>query len=244
MDGLQGSLAEGSMSLEAFLPSLVPVAELAPTVGALALSRLAGSDTLLITKTAPGFDAASVAALRRIVDDAAHDRLGPLKFIAFDFAHRGEGDAAAAEGFHALVSEAANLILKAPVVTVAFARGHMQGADMEFALACNMMVAEPRARFLFAGDPIVSIATYGFLAQKLGFVRAERLMEQLEELDVEEMQALLLVKDMGEHGQGLSGLERYLDRTARRHNSCYGIYRAQRIAAPAVDASRPIGDYV
>jgi len=119
-------------------------------------------------------------------------------------------------------------------VLVANARGDMSGADLEFALACSILIGEADARFSFAADPIASMATYGFLAQKLGFVRAERLMERGEVLDAQQMHDLLLLKDVAEPGSAMDGIREISDAHLKRHNSCYGIYRAHRMASPAV----------
>ena len=108
--------------------------------------RLDGLDALVVTKFVAGFDDACVDALRRIVGDAAAGRPGRLKFLIFDFAHREAGESAGGEGFEALVSEAANLILEAPVVSVAWSRGYMAGADLELARACRMIVGQGGAR--------------------------------------------------------------------------------------------------
>ena len=194
--------------------------------------RLDGLDALVVTKFVAGFDDACVDALRRIVRDAAAGRPGRLKFLIFDFAHREAGESAGGEGFEALVSEAANLILEAPVVSVAWSRGYMAGADLKFALACSMIVGEEGARYSFAADPLACVQTYSLLAQKIGFVRAERLMEGAEVLDGEAMRGLLLLKDLVRKGPGLSGIKAFVGQRARRHNSSYGIYRAQRIAMP------------
>jgi enoyl-CoA hydratase/carnithine racemase len=164
------------------------------------------------------------------VRDAAAGRLGQLKFIAFDFAHPGDEEAMAGKGFDALVTDLADLILHAPVVSVGYARGSLSGADLELALACSMLVGEECARFSFAADPVSSVRTYGFLARKIGFVRAERLMERGEVLDAAQMRDLFLLKDVVKGGAGLAGLDQFLRHTLRRHNSAYGIYRAQRIA--------------
>jgi enoyl-CoA hydratase/carnithine racemase len=200
----------------------------------LTLQRLDDLDAVVVTKATAGFTAETIERLRTLIRDAAAGRLGQLKFIAFDLAHEGEAELAASEEFQALVGEAANLILQAPVVLVASARGPMAGADLDFALACSMLIGEAGATFSFGADPVISMDTYGFLAQKLGFVRAERLMESGEVLSAEQMHGLLLLKHVSEQGSGFDGVRRFLTRTARRYNSCYGIYRAHRMAASAV----------
>lgn len=235
MDGLHGTVSDGAPALNAFFPSLAPVADYRPSTDGLVERRLDDLDTLVVTKTRAGFDQPMVDALRQTLRDAAAGRLGRLKFLAFEFAHDTQGPAVGADGFRSLIADVANLILKAPIVAVACARGHMEGADLEFALACSMLIGERGAQFSFADDPIAAMGVYGFLSQKLGFVRAERLMEGGEVLDVDQMHDLLLLKDVAEAGEGRAGLETFLRRTARRHNSCYGIYRAQRMTAPALN---------
>jgi enoyl-CoA hydratase/carnithine racemase len=194
--------------------------------------RLDAHQAVVATKLVAGFDADSIEALGRILEDAASGRRGALKFLVLDFAHHMDRDSEGGEGFNRLVGEVANLILRAPIVTVASVRANMSGADLELALACNVMIAEAGRRFSFAGDPAVSLGAYAFLSQKIGFVRAERLMESGESVDVHQMHELLLVKAVMEPNAGFAGPERYLARSVRRHNSTYGIYRAQRIARP------------
>jgi len=204
----------------------------APRADGLSLSRLTDFGAIVVSKDRPGFDAAAMDGVRQVVRDARGGQLGPLKYLVFDFAHMDEVDGEAEDGFDGLIIEVANLILAAPIVTVAFARGRVGGADLEFALACSMMIGEEGAHFSFAADPIVAIGTYGFLAQKIGFVRAERLMEDGDSLSAQQMHDLLLVKSIAPTGAGLSGVEAFLGKVVRRHNASYGIYRAQRIASP------------
>jgi enoyl-CoA hydratase/carnithine racemase len=235
MDGFLGA-SSGPSSDEPgpFLKIAEPTAPARAEVGGLVERRLDDLETLWISKSLPGFSPACVDRLRELLRDAAAGRLGRLKFLAFDFVHAGEAAAAGNPGLEALVSEAANLILQAPVVLVANARARMAGADLEFALACSMLIGEADAVFSFAADPVVSMGVYGFLSQKIGFARAEQLMERGEILDAQQMHDLLLLKDVAEPGAGLEGVRKFLARTSRRHNSCYGIYRAHRMASPAV----------
>jgi enoyl-CoA hydratase/carnithine racemase len=234
MDGFHGAtFSEPGVEGPFFSLISKPQTEDATTAPApaasLTLQRLDDLDTVILTKTITGFDAPTIAELRERIRDAAAGRLGRLKFLVVDFAHNGYAGPANSDEFDALITEAANLILSAPIVLIANARGPMAGADIEFALACSMLVGEAGSEFSFAEDPIVSVETYGFLAQKLGFVRAERLMESGEILTAQQMHELLLLKDVIDDGEGLRG---FLAKTARRHNSCYGIYRASRMASP------------
>jgi enoyl-CoA hydratase/carnithine racemase len=194
--------------------------------------RLDGLDAVVVTKSVAGFDAPAIEGVRQILRDARGGQLAPLKFLVFDFAHETLQDGQAVDGFDALIIEIANLILAAPIVAVANVRAGVGGADLEFALACSMLIGEEGAQFSFAADPIAAIGTYGFLAQKIGFVRAERLMEGGEVLDAAQMQEQLLLKAIAPQGAGLEGVEAFVGKAMRRHNASYGIYRAQRIASP------------
>jgi enoyl-CoA hydratase/carnithine racemase len=200
----------------------------------ISFARLDLHGALIITKRTAGFDRASIGSLIRLVVDACSGQLGALKFLVFDFAHPGEGEAIGAEGFEHLVGTVADMILTAPVVTVANARAYMAGADLEFALACSMLIGEQGTRFSFGADPVASVGLYGSLSQKIGFVRAERLMEGGEVLSAEQMRELLLMKEVAGDGVGLAGIDRFLRTRARKHNSCYALYRAQRIALPSI----------
>ena len=236
MESFESAAAEssfGAQSATHHLTVIDPVVRPRVEVAGLVEMRLDDLETLLISKTTPGFTRDSVQRVRELVRDAAAGRLGRLKFVVFDFNHPGESNVGADGAFAALISEAANLILRAPVVLVANARAAMAGDDLEFALACSMLIGEANASFSFAADPIVSMETYGFLAQKIGFVRAERLMEAGERLDAQQMHDLLLLKDIAPQGAGLESVRTFLARTSRRHNSCYGIYRAHRLASTA-----------
>jgi len=237
MDGLQ------SLDILDFDPAVLPIF---PSLGGflqaregrvrnegLIEHRIPALQTLVITKLVAGFDDDCVDSLRRIVEDAAAGRRGPLKFLVLDFAHHMDRDSEGGADFNRLVNDVAQLILRSSVVSVACVRAHMAGADLELALACNMMIAEAGRHFCFAADPTVSLATYGFLSQKVGFVRAERLMEVGDNVDAEQMRELLLVKATLQRGAGFGEVEQFLARTLRRHNSAYAICRAQRIAGPS-----------
>lgn len=214
-------------------PALKPQAK-SPSEG-LIERRFEAAQSLVVSKLAPGFDDECVEGLRRIVDDVVAGRRGSIKFLVFDFAHHMTRDSEAGEGFGRLINAVANLVVNVPVVAVASVRADITGADLELALACNLMIAEASRQFLFGADPTVSLATYGFLSQKIGFVRAEQLMEGAV-LDAGEMRDLLLVKAVMPDGAGFAGIEQQLSRSVRRHNSTYGIYRAQRIAHPALSS--------
>ena len=233
MDGSQGLVASGVQGDARFPSAVDPLGALFAGVVGLSVRRSDELNSIVVTKTVPGLAGPTIAALRAMLQEIAAGRLGALKFLVLDFAHTGFALSTADDGAEALFDEMENLILAAPVVSVACVRADLAGADLELALTCSMMVARSGARFSFAADPLVSIRAYAMLAQKIGFVRTERLMEEARIVDVEEMRGLYLIKDVLEE-DGVSGVDDFLRRTARKHNACYGIYRARRIASPSV----------
>jgi len=233
VDGSQGLVA-ADMTAGIRFPVLVdPLPALVTGVRGLAARRNEALNAIVLSKTAPGLTRETITALRAVVRDVAAGRLGRINFLVLDLAHEGFALSTADEGFEDLLAEIETLILCAPVVSVACARADLAGADLELALACSMMVGKADARFSFAADPLVSIGSYALLAQKIGFVRAERLMETAEIISAAEMRELCLMKDTLE-GEGAAAIEAFLTRTARRHNAWCGIYRAQRVTSPAV----------
>lgn len=199
--------------------------------------RLIGLDTVVITKTRAGFDRAAVDACQAVVRECT--RIGRVKFLVFDFAQVDEAGDSASESFGDLVSQVANLIMLTPVVSIALARGPMRGADLELALACNILVGEEGSSFRFDADPLASVRTYAFLAQKIGFVRAERLMDNARVLDAAEMQELMLLKEVLDAGAAARSLPDVMRKYIRRHNFFYGMHRAQRISAPYIHEFEP-----
>ncbi|MBY6239646.1 enoyl-CoA hydratase-related protein [Methylosinus sp. Sm6] len=201
---------------------------------ALTLHRFDDLDTLLLSKLEPGFDGDSIEGLSLLLEHISTDRLRGLKYLVYDFAHRSDCEPAAADGFDDLASANARLILDAPVISIAWARSYLKGVDLDFALSCSMIVADRDARFCFEADLTSAVGVYGALAQKLGFMKAERLMENGEVLTAVQMQELGLVKHIVESDQGVGGAASYVRQCGRRHNASYSMFRAQRITAPPV----------
>ena len=114
--------------------------------GSLELNRLEGGDVLVVSKPHPGFDDQCVDDLTRLLSAISSGRTARPKYLVFDFAHRRGGEASGSTGFQNLVAANSELILDAPVITVAWVRSFMAGADFEFACHCAMLVAE-RAPF-------------------------------------------------------------------------------------------------
>ena len=169
----------------------------------LELRRFDKLDMLVVSKLRSGFDRDCVDNLSLLLRKIASGELSKLKYVVFDFAHRGDDQSRAADGFDDLVSATSELILSAPVITIAWARSFMSGADLDFALACSGMVAEREARFSFETDLASSIGLYSSLARKIGWVKTERLMDHGSVLDADEMMALLLTKKVADENTGI-----------------------------------------
>lgn len=228
MDGSQGLVAVGIEAKKRFPALISPVHALVAGVEGLSARHAPELESIVITKTVPGFSTPVVSALRALVREASAGRLGRLKYVVFELAHDSFALSTADEGFTDLLVEIETLILHAPTISAAFVRADLAGADLEFALACSLIVSRRDARFSFAADPLVSIGAYALLAQKIGFVLAERLMEEAEVLDAARMYELCLVKELVDTETLAEG---YLAGALRKHNAACGIYRAQRIAA-------------
>jgi hypothetical protein len=196
--------------------------------GSLELNRVEGGDVLVVSKLRPGFDEECVDDLTRLLSAISSGRTKRPKYLVFDFAHRRRGDASGSAGFQKLVAANSELILDAPVITVAWVRSFIAGADFEFACHCAMLVAEKDALFSFDGDPDRLFGLYASLARKIGLVRTQGLMETGAVLGAEDMHNLMLAKDVVEPTRGLAAIGDYMRQCGRRHNAAYSIFRAQR----------------
>ena len=196
--------------------------------GSLELNWLECGDVLVVTKLHPGFDDDCVDDLTRLLSAISLGRIARPKYLVFDFAHRRRGDASGSAGFQNLVAANSELILEAPVISVAWVRSFMAGADFEFACHCAMLVAEKDALFSFDGDPDRLFGLYASLARKIGLVKTQGLMETGAVLGAEDMHNLMLAKDVVEPRRGLAAISDYMRQSGRRYNAAYSIFRAQR----------------
>ena len=202
----------------------------APRKQILFLSRLTNINTVVVRKLSPGFSDDCVRTLNKIFSEIEAGRLGELKFVVFDLAHAFGPAESCGKGVERLMDRLIDLVVASPVITVAWARGPMRGADLEFALRCSALVADPAAQFSFDCEPERIANLYAALTRRLGLVRAERLLEAGETLDATTMRELCLVKELVDTHDGLSAIETYLLCYARRYNGNLAILRAQRIA--------------
>ena len=227
----------GNMSVETSEPDRERQAEERPIPGyadfkcksaSLELNRLEGGDVLVVSKLHPGFDDECVDDLTRLLSAISSGRTARPKYLVFDFAHRRGGEASGSVGFRNLVAANSELILEAPVITVAWVRSFMAGADFEFACHCAMMVVERGALFSFDGDPDRLFGLYASLARKIGLVKTQGLMETGAVLGAEDMRNLMLAKDVIEPRRGLAAMGDYMRQCGRRYSAAYAIFRAQR----------------
>jgi enoyl-CoA hydratase/carnithine racemase len=201
------------------------------------LSRLTNINTVVIRKISPGFSDLCVRTLDKIFNEIEAGRLGELKFVVFDFAHAPGSAELYGKGVERLMDRLIDLVVASPVITVAWARGPMHGADLEFALRCSALLADSAAQFSFDCEPERIGRLYGVLTRRLGLVRTERLLEAGETLDAPTMHELCLVKELVDTHDGLAAIETYLLCYARRYNGNLAILRAQRLAEKALAES-------
>ena len=186
-------------------------------------------ELLVVSRRSPGFVAGQSGVLRDLIRDIASGHIGPCKFLVFDLA-TGAGPGDPPPDFAPFVDELSNLIFQAPVLSVAWARQELAGPDLELALVCSMLVGEQDARLAFDMDLIDSLRTYSLLAHRIGFVQAERLMENSAVVSAAAAHDLMLVHSVVPPEKGVDGIRRFVQSRMRRHNSACGLYRAQRIA--------------
>jgi enoyl-CoA hydratase/carnithine racemase len=194
------------------------------------------AEVLVLSKPHRGFSGRELARFTETVDAAVGGRFPKARYLVLDFHTPAPDAGCVSPEFHQLAANIETLVSRSPLIAVACVRGRIGGGDLELALACNMLVADAGAEFHFAAEQ-GSLGLYGSLATKLGYVFAERIMEQGATLTAEQMKDKLLVREVLDLTGGLEPLWRFLDRTSRRHNASWAIFRAQRMAAPSIYAA-------
>lgn len=217
-----------------------PLEELAPPLPGVTRNWLTAHDALVVAKSRPGFDRDSVETITGLLAEIEARRTPDLKFLIFDFGQGGVQETHAAEGYEHMIAANAELIVDTPVITLAWVRGLVSGLDFDFAMSCSAIVAESAARFSLAGEPFDLFGLYAAIGRRIGFGKAERLIERDVTLSAEEARDLMIVRDVVAPHPGLEGVLAYLTQFGRRYNSSHAIYRAQRIAEPPIDR-RPFG---
>jgi enoyl-CoA hydratase/carnithine racemase len=202
-------------------------------------SWLSHHNALVVSKLKASFDGASVEMISKLAREIRAGRRSDLRFLVFDIAVDGADAASAPEGFADMVAANAELIVDTPVITIAWARSLLNGLDFDFAMNCSVIVAESGARFSFAGEPFELFGLYAALGRRIGFSKAERLIESERVLSAIEAREMLLVKDVAPPQPEFIGISAYLTQFERRYNASHAIFRAQRMAEPPIDR-RPV----
>jgi len=124
---------------------------------------------------------------------------------------------------------------EAGMVTAALVCGDALGGGFEAAMACDVIVAEERARFalpevsygLFPG-----MGAYTFLSRRLGQAKAERTILDSPVLSAQRLHDLELVSAIAEDGDGVAVMDRQLAWMLERFDAVFSVYEARRIAHP------------
>jgi enoyl-CoA hydratase/carnithine racemase len=194
------------------------------------------AEVLVLSKPHRGYPARELTRFAETLEAAVDGRFPKARYLVLDFHTAAPDIGCAGPAFNQLAGQIETLVSRSPLIAVACVRGRIGGGDLELALACNMLVADVGAEFNFSVEQ-GSLGLYGSLATKLGYVYAERIMEQGVTLTAEQMKDKLLVRETLELSGGLDPLWRFLERTSRRHNASWAIFRAQRMATPSIYAS-------
>lgn len=189
-------------------------------------------DFIVLSKSQPGFSPEQIANFQETIEAAVEGAFGQIRYLVLDLV--GTSPSVTDPAFLELAGAIETLVRSSAMISVACVRGQVAGAELELALAANLLVADVEAQFSFEAEPTSALGLYGCLAKKLGFVQAERLMDQGKILTTQQMSDLFLVKEILDLSKNLDPLWRFLDRSGRRHNSAHSIYRAQSIASPSI----------
>ncbi len=223
----------------AFYDILSTHAEIVVPRAGVRVTWLKQCDALVVSKSRPGFGPAAVEVISDLLTVVEKGEFPDLKFLVFDFNHGVGESARAADGFAEMVALNAGLIVDTPVIAVAWVRSFLSGFDFDFAMNCSVIVAETDARFSLAGEPFELFGLYAAIGRRIGFVKAERLIERDAALGAAEARDLMIVKDVVPAQAGHEGISAYLTQFERRYNASHAIFRAQRMAQPPIDR-RPV----
>jgi DSF synthase len=122
-----------------------------------------------------------------------------------------------------------------PIVGIALVQGDALGGGFEAALACNVIVAERRAKF---GVPEVlfnlfpGMGALSFLTRRVGMVEAERMVFSGRIYTAEEMHAMGVVDVVAEEGQGEQAVHGFVRSIDRSFASRVAVYSARQAIHP------------
>jgi len=123
----------------------------------------------------------------------------------------------------------------AGMVTTALVCGDALGGGFEAALACDVIIAERRARFalpeisygLFPG-----MGAYTFLSRRLGQARAERAILESPAFTAAQLYDLELVNAIADNGEGVAAMDRHLAWMSERFEAVFNVFEARRVSQP------------
>jgi DSF synthase len=118
-----------------------------------------------------------------------------------------------------------------PSIVVCLVQGSALGGGFEAALACNVIIAEKRARFglpeiLFNMFP--GMGAYSLLSRRVGAVKAEEMIHSGRIYSADELLALGLVDQVAEDGQGEEAVRAYIARNRKRHETMLALNDVRR----------------
>jgi len=118
-----------------------------------------------------------------------------------------------------------------PVTTIALVQGECLGGGFEAALSCDLIIAEKGSRFGFPEilfNLFPGMGAYSFLERKIGQARAEDLITSGSIYTAEQMQALGVVDEVTEAGQGNAAVARLIAHRQRSRNGYAALAAARR----------------
>ena len=120
-----------------------------------------------------------------------------------------------------------------PLVTIGLVQGDALGGGLEALLSFDFIIAEESATFglpeiLFGLFP--GMGAHAFLSRQLGSVAAERLVMSGKTLSARAMLDLGLIHEIVPDGEGEAGVQRFIEKNARRHAGLVGSRRATKRA--------------
>lgn len=125
--------------------------------------------------------------------------------------------------------------LNLPMLTIGLVQGQALGGGFEALLSFDFIIAERGSTFglpetmfgLFPG-----MGAHPLLSRKLGTAMADRLILSGDTYSAEAMYEIGIVHALAEPGEGISAVDAFLARSARRHAGLVAARKAMRVSAP------------
>lgn len=125
--------------------------------------------------------------------------------------------------------------LDSKVITIGLVQGEARGGGFESLLSFDVVCAERGSKFgfpeqLFGLFPGMGALT--FLTRKIGAAKAEWLIRSGKSLLAEELYDLGIVHILAEPGEGIAAVNRYIQKSTRRHAGHFHLNAASKCATP------------